>query len=1278
MGGGRRPCWFYLMLGVLVSIGLPAFATPDVQDPPIYAAPAPFSTWRLAGQIGGPTQAIAVQGSYAYVGVGLRLVVLDVSNPPTPTEVGSTTPFPDFVEDVVVSGTSAYVAAGGGGLRVVDISNPTHPAEIGFWDSPGYAEGIAVSDNIAYLADGPYGLRMVDVSDPVHPTPLGSAYDMNYAFGVAVSNDHVYIAAAGAGLLIADVSDPLDPREPGTLDTPGYAYDLAVSGSLVYIADGWGGLQIVDAADPAHPARKAALATPGQAFGVAAAGTRAYVAAAYAGLRVVDVTDPAQPSELGAAPIYRGHAADVAIAGDTAFVADRYVGLGVFDVAEPTHPIQLGAFDSFIFAEGLVVANGYAYVTALSGGLQIIDLSSPATPRVIGHVDAQPPLDPDFSEIAVSGDWAYVGTWQGFIHAIDVSDPARPAEVAVLQATGEFNGMAVQGHILYVTGRIGPFQLIDISNPAHPKLVGALDVPNAVEVAVSGAYAYLVVTGSLEEGGGLTIVDVSDPNTPVVIGHYGIIDGSDVAVAGNLVYLSTADTLNIIDVSDPAHPVNLSSLSTPGYAGKLCATGDTVYVADAMRGVAVVDVSDPRNPRLVSSIPTPGYAEEVIVSGGKVYVADATGGLAVLAPNAAAATPGPGSALPDDRGAGNLLAPADGIPRAALAALTRATAATGAPGPWSGSLAVVEDRIPAGTRDGPARVNAAECVVTSAADAGPGTLRACLAASGQGSRITFDPAVFRPAAPATIAPHSALPLLTRGYVTIDGSDAGVILDGANLSGAGNGLEIQSTGNIVRGLQIVRFPESGVSINAHDNVIGGDRSLGAGPTGQGNVLSGNAGCGVNMGQSTDNIVIGNLIGTDATGTQAFGNGSLGIFMNVDSARNRIGGLEPRDRNVVSGNALAGISMMMGSTDNRILGNYIGTDVTGTRAVGNGMFGVSMELGAFGNLVQGNLISGNHHFGIYIGDFGSDYNTVSGNLIGSDVTGTRALANLPAAIDIGGAGVGVFYNRIGGTDPSERNVISGENIGLHLNGVPGDRNLVLGNFIGADITGTRATANWYSVAVGLVHGGRYFFGGATPAEGNLIGGTVGPALRIESDHNYVAGNRIGTDASGAGPLIGEGLGGITVVAQHNTIQDNRIAYSTGAGVEVTTYAYNTLRRNAIYGSTGLGILLTEGGNLLLPAPVITTVAPKSITGTACPGCMVEVFSDAEDEGRVYEGSAVADVAGHFTFDKGYPLAGPYLTATATDPDGNTSEFSSPCTLLNRLWLPMIPKGAIHQMK
>jgi len=215
-------------------------------------------SWRAVGQVGGPTQGVAVQGHFAYVGVGLRLVALDISNPADMREVGVTPPFPHFVEDVAVSGTLAYVAAGGSGLRVVDISNPALPTEIGAWDSRGYANGVAVAGSIAYLADGPYGLRVVDVSKPSQPVEVGSAYPMNYAFKVAVQGRVACIAAAGAGMLIADVTDPRHPVEVGSLSTGGYAYGVAVAGSTAYVADGWEGLKIVSVTNPGLPVLRGA------------------------------------------------------------------------------------------------------------------------------------------------------------------------------------------------------------------------------------------------------------------------------------------------------------------------------------------------------------------------------------------------------------------------------------------------------------------------------------------------------------------------------------------------------------------------------------------------------------------------------------------------------------------------------------------------------------------------------------------------------------------------------------------------------------------------------------------------------------------------------------------------------------------------------------------------------------------------------------------------------------------------------------------------------------
>lgn len=261
----------------------------------------------------------------------------------------------------------------------------------------------------------------------------------------------------------------------------------------------------------------------------------------------------------------------------------------------------------------------------------------------------------------------------------------------------------------------------------------------------------------------------------------------------------------------------------------------------------------------------------------------------------------------------------------------------------------------AGTAVPPAGT-AGTIVVSSALDRGPGSLRDALLDAREGDIITFDTAVFPPAAPVAISLASALPEITRDHLTIDASDAGVILDGSNVEDAtASGLSISSSETTIRGLQIVDFPANGVLLHggAQRNVIGGDRSAGVGPLGQGNVLSGNGGIGVfllDTGTSF-NTVVGNYIGTDASGTQPRGNHAPGLHMNRATENQVL-------NNLISGNDSYGIDLGTKSSSNHISGNIIGADASGERALSNLNDGVFLQLGASGNTIgPGNVIAYN---------------------------------------------------------------------------------------------------------------------------------------------------------------------------------------------------------------------------------------------------------------------------------------------------------------------------------
>ena len=210
-------------------------------------------------------------------------------------------------------------------------------------------------------------------------------------------------------------------------------------------------------------------------------------------------------------------------------------------------------------------------------------------------------------------------------------------------------------------------------------------------------------------------------------------------------------------------------------------------------------------------------------------------------------------------------------------------------------------------------------LVTSADDNGLGTFRQALLDAKSGDIITFDPTVFPPDDPVTILlknkeEHSALPHVIQGGLTIDASNAGVIIDGSNTTGDWvNGLEIYSSGNIVQGLQIINFTGSGVALcSGSNNVIGGDRKIGSGPIGQGN-LSSNNGNGIDLCDwGSHNTVTGNIIGTNTTGSEDWGNTLVGICIEKRMTENVIG-----PDNVIAFNDQYGILI----TDKSTTGNTI---------------------------------------------------------------------------------------------------------------------------------------------------------------------------------------------------------------------------------------------------------------------------------------------------------------------------------------------------------------------
>lgn len=393
----------------------------------------------------------------------------------------------------------------------------------------------------------------------------------------------------------------------------------------------------------------------------------------------------------------------------------------------------------------------------------------------------------------------------------------------------------------------------------------------------------------------------------------------------------------------------------------------------------------------------------------------------------------------------------------------------------------------------------------------------------------------------------------------------------------------------------------------------------------------------------------------------------------------------------------------ASGNVVAGNIIGTDVTATfvaPAAVPGADGVTLQGGAQGNRVGGadlaerNLISGTAHHGVNLLNVGTSSNLVVGNVIGLDRTGISRVPNRSHGVDLN---TGATYNRIGGLSPGESNVISGnDGEGVEHSHNPSTvGNRILGNLIGTDGTGTAATAATRNLEHGVRLEGAERCAASCPPDagyaevrGNTIVGSNKGGILIDkgSHHNVVADNRIGVLADGT--AIGNTFYAIRIEhgAEDNVVGPGNVIAGNPNAIQIVSTGSqptdpstprtwgNTVTRNSIYGNGGPGIDLEPlyqvnpndgedadtGANEQLNVPVLSSISPTTISGTACSGCVVEAFASDRPVGAAGPGvafflDATAGQDGRFALPTPPAAWGQRVTLTARSPAGSTSEFS-----------------------
>lgn len=434
----------------------------DVSDPR-----NPFLVGEYQGDA--PFGGVFAKGNYVYLtDIYSEFSIIDVSDPSNPQRVARINFSGVFnLRSLYVSGDYAYVV-GEDALVVVDITDPQNPFEVGRWQSPVTVRSVYVIEPYAYLAVSTRGLYIIDISDPQNPVSIGNYDTDGNAYWVCGDTTYAFLAVETSKIYIINVEDPYNPFEESQFYTPDREVrSVCIFDNYVYIAQGRSsmgyGFQIVDISDVGKPQEIGFFSGNYKFVDIEVMNNYLYAAVGDSGLRIIDITDPQSPSEIGS---YRtpNYANSICVLNNYAYVTESNFGLRIIDVSDPQSPYEVGSCEIGIYVSDVYVADNYAYVVERDSGLIIIDVSDPYNPLKVGFYDT-----PGYAHsVYVLNNYAYIADGDFGIRIIDVANPQSPYEVGFYDTPGSAKDLFVIDNFVYVADGSKGVRIIDVSDPQNP------------------------------------------------------------------------------------------------------------------------------------------------------------------------------------------------------------------------------------------------------------------------------------------------------------------------------------------------------------------------------------------------------------------------------------------------------------------------------------------------------------------------------------------------------------------------------------------------------------------------------------------------------------------------------------------------------------------------------------------------------------------------------------------------------------------------------------------
>jgi hypothetical protein len=331
------------------------------------------------------------------------------------------------------------------------------------------------------------------------------------------------------------------------------------------------------------------------------------------GFASVSCAPPTEELEFVSSVLWT-RAYDVEIRDDYAYCSFLN-GLVILDVSESDDPrmvSQLFLGGGF----GLDVTGGRAYVAAGERGLQIVDVSDPGSPVVVGGLETPG----EAKDVVVSEDRAYVAVGDAGLVVVDIADPASPSFVGSVDTAGYAESLELEDAVVYLADGATGLQIVDVGNSGDPVFIGGLDTPgNAEDIEVSGNHAY-VADGSA----GLHVIDVGNPSSPRLESTFATAGyAHGIAVRGEAAFVGGLfdGNLQIVDISDPTSPSQIAVFSHwwPNEVWDVTIVDDLAYIVDYFSGIFVIDIGDLAKPEVKGFHHTPAFLVDVEVADDRLY-----------------------------------------------------------------------------------------------------------------------------------------------------------------------------------------------------------------------------------------------------------------------------------------------------------------------------------------------------------------------------------------------------------------------------------------------------------------------------------------------------------------------------------------------------------------------------------------------------------------------------------------------------------------------------------